>query len=228
MGFKNDPVYENIWPDTAMPEFKPFMQNFWDVCYVVQQDVFEAIAIGLHLDNAAILADMHLHQVNEMRLTHYPEIKLADLESDGTSQKTRISPHTDFGSITFLFQDSVGGLEAEDQQAKGVFRPVEPGEIDEMILNAGDCMQFWTANRIPAARHRVHAPSTAKSVTEPGGGVQKAHPDEVLSERFSVAFFTTPDRTASLQTLNPEWFSEKYSTTMTAGEFQLSRSSGTY
>lgn len=226
MGYEHDPDWENIWPPIdVMPEFKPFMQKFWEMCYVVQQDIFEAIAIGFHL-NPAILADMHLHQVNEMRLTHYPEIKLADLKSDGISQKTRISPHTDFGSITLLFQDAVGGLEAEDQKAKGVFRPVEAGEIDEMILNAGDCMQFWTGNRIPAARHRVHAPP-AKPAPGPDR-VQVADPNQVLPERFSVAFFTTPDRDASLQPLNPEWFSEKHSTTMTAGEFQLSRSSGTY
>lgn len=61
-----DPVYDNVSPsDHVMAEFKPFMQNFWDRCYVVQQEILEAIVIGCHLD-PVIPKNMHLRQVNEM------------------------------------------------------------------------------------------------------------------------------------------------------------------
>lgn len=120
----------------------------------------------------------------------------------------------------------MGGLEAEDQRAKGLFRPVEASEIDEIILSAGDCMRFWTGNNILAARHRVHA-VPSKPVSE-SNGTDGVESEEKLPERFSVAFFGQPDRSASLASLKSEWYSEKHSVTMNAGEFQLSRCANTY
>lgn len=35
---------------------------------------------------------------------------------------SRVSAHSDYGSVTFLFQDSVGGLEVEDPNKPGRFR----------------------------------------------------------------------------------------------------------
>jgi isopenicillin N synthase-like dioxygenase len=34
---------------------------------------------------------------------------------------SRICPHSDFGSVTLLFQDEIGGLEVEDPKNKGTF-----------------------------------------------------------------------------------------------------------
>jgi isopenicillin N synthase-like dioxygenase len=34
----------------------------------------------------------------------------------------RIGAHSDYGSLTLLFQDNVGGLEAEDPNHPGLFR----------------------------------------------------------------------------------------------------------
>lgn len=211
------------------------MQNFFNICYLTQQEILKAIAIGLHL-NPDTVTEMHLQQSNEMRLTHYPEIKLSDLFIPSTdtnptkTPRTRIAQHTDFGSITLLFQDSVGGLEVEDQVAKGTYKPIESADIDEMILNAGDCLQKWTANRICSARHRVHAP-TGKSMY--GGGVEANGVHDLVSERFSIAYFAKPDRHAILRPLSDEWLVNgegdmSDSSGMTAGEFQLMRINGTY
>lgn len=147
IGSERDPLWANIWPPIhILPPFEPFMQDFFNICYLTQQEILTAIAIGLNLAPNT-LTDMHLQQSNEMRLTHYPEIKVSDLFIPCTSTtptkipRTRIAQHTDFGSITLLFQDSVGGLEVEDQIAKGTYKPIESADIDEMILNAGDCLQ---------------------------------------------------------------------------------------
>lgn len=66
-----------------------------------------------------------------------------------------------------------------------------------------------------------------------GGGVE-AHGvhDDLVSERFSIAYFAKPDRHAVLRPLNDEWSTGGEGTSdgsvLTAGEFQLMRINGTY
>ena len=77
-----------------------------------------------------------------------------------------------------LFQDSVGGLQVEDQTQLGTFRNIESAASTEMILNIGDSLQRLTNDTFKAACHRVTYPP---SVT--------AGDAEVIPERFSVAYF---------------------------------------
>lgn len=150
---------------------------------------------------------MHTKQHNELRCTHYPEVS-----RNTFSHSTRIAAHTDFGSITLLFQDDVGGLQVELPPRSGTFVPIDSGGPHECILNVGDCLQIWTG--IPSARHRVHLPQTA---------------DNVVAERFSVAYFAKPDRNAVLRPLLSGVELENQAKTFpTAGEFQNMRIQGTY
>ena len=49
---------------------------------------------------------------------HYPRVPAAALNAGALA---RIGAHSDFSSVTLLFQDAVGGLEVE--------RPARPGEF---------------------------------------------------------------------------------------------------
>jgi isopenicillin N synthase-like dioxygenase len=80
------------------------MSSLFTVCYDAQLQILDAISIGLGLP-IHTLRELHGAQTNELRLTHYPEVDRADF-----ANATRIAAHTDFGTITLLFQDNVGGL----------------------------------------------------------------------------------------------------------------------
>jgi isopenicillin N synthase-like dioxygenase len=121
--------------------------------------------------------------VSSVRLNYYPECNISTLKK-GTK---RISEHCDTGDLTLLFQDSVGGLEIENQNAPGTFTAVPNAIGPEMIVNIGDSLQRWTNDVLRSTCHRVVLPPSLTDATE--GRVD---------ERHSVAFFGKPNREASV------------------------------
>lgn len=187
MGSANDSLVDNIWtPESVLPGFRSFIETFYEQCFSVEQTVLTALARALHIPETT-LASLHNAAENEFRLLHYPAIP-ARLLQDGTS--TRIAEHTDFGTITMLFQDSTGGLQVEDQTSLGTFHGIESYKYD-IILNIGDSLQRLTNDTLRAACHRVTYPPTVKSGVEEGS-------EDVIPERFSIAYFAKPNRNASL------------------------------
>ncbi|OIW29073.1 Clavaminate synthase-like protein [Coniochaeta ligniaria NRRL 30616] len=188
----DDDLYPNRWPDEAdLPHFRRCMESFYSAYQHVHMDLLRALAIGLHL-RPGFLQDLCRHNTSEMRLNHYPAVDAAALRKDGATK--RISEHTDFGTVTLLFQDAVGGLEVEDQTQPGCYFPVPApdwagGGPREMIINIGDCFQRWTGDRLRATSHRVVLPPEA---------------GEWIEDRYSVAYFGKPNRSQSVATL-PEF-----------------------
>lgn len=220
IGSDRDALYDNIWPPAGVQDsFQPFFSSFFEACYQVQVALLEALSIGLGLPPET-LTKRHADQSNELRLTHYPPVSRSDF-----SHSTRIATHTDFGTITLLFQDTVGGLQVESPFGSGIFVDVESGGRYECIVNAGDCLQRWTG--LHSTRHRVHLP---KAVDEsPRMGAEAvSEGDDIVDGRFSIAYFAKPDRSAILRPLIDDVSSRTDQEYMTAGEFQQMRISGTY
>jgi isopenicillin N synthase-like dioxygenase len=169
--------------DDKLPGFRSFMEEFYECCFGVEMEILGALARALEISESQLKA-LHNKAENEFRLLHYPAIPASKL-ADGTA--TRIAEHTDVGTITILFQDSVGGLQVEDQTQQGTFHGLEPADKTEIILNIGDSLQRLTNDTFRAACHRVTYPPTVKVGSE-----------EVIPERFSIAYFAKPNRMASL------------------------------
>ncbi|KAK6086078.1 hypothetical protein SCUP234_01478 [Seiridium cupressi] len=105
IGSEHDELYSNIWPPAGVQDtFQPILTSFFSACYRAELDILAALSIGLGL-SAETLSQLHVKQSNELRLTHYPAVPRKDF-----AHSTRIATHTDFGTITLLFQDAVGGL----------------------------------------------------------------------------------------------------------------------
>ncbi|TPX35299.1 hypothetical protein SmJEL517_g02338 [Synchytrium microbalum] len=108
-----------------------------------------------------------------LRLLHYPPTNV-----DG---ENRAGGHSDYGTITLLFQQDVGGLEAllrASPQEEPKWVPIPPRK-NAIVVNTGDLLEFWTAGLFKSTVHRVV--SVASSVS-----------------RFSIPYFCQPDDDAPL------------------------------
>ncbi|KAH9942877.1 thymine dioxygenase [Amylocystis lapponica] len=153
-GREHDEVMPNIWlPEGVLPGFTKACLDFYWACRKVELTVLKALAVGLHLPED-FLAQSHAVVDNQLRLLHYPSVPAERLEKD---EITRIGAHSDFGSITLLLQDDVGGLEVEDPHTPGVFHNAPPVD-GAIIVNAGDFLMRWTNDMIRSTVHRVRAP----------------------------------------------------------------------
>jgi isopenicillin N synthase-like dioxygenase len=83
----------------------------------------------------------------QMRLFHYPpQPPVTDDKAFG------VAPHTDYGMITLLLQDPIGGLELKKRDGEWVSAPYIPGTL---VINIGDLFQRWTNDTYTSNQHRV-------------------------------------------------------------------------
>lgn len=198
MGSATDNLVSNLWlEESILPGYRSTMESFYNKAFETEMHILSALAIALGLKDKDHFLSMHNRAENEFRILHYPDIPASELR-DG-SGATRIAEHTDFGTITMLFQDSTGGLQVEDQVELGTFRDVESEAATDIILNIGDSLQRLTNDTFMAACHRVTYPPT---VDVDGSGEEK------IPERYSIAYFAKPNRSASLAPLR-EFVSEE-------------------
>lgn len=150
------------WPDA---EFRDMALAFYDVCFAAAYRILRILAATLQLPRD-FFAERHLGENVTLRFLHYP----ANLPVRSGDQ-LGAGAHTDYGSITLLFQDDVGGLELRN--ADGTWRFAPPVK-DAIVINTGDLMERWTNGRFRSTVHRVR-PITGDR------------------DRYSIAFFVDPD-----------------------------------
>lgn len=147
------------------------MDDFYGKCLHLCEQILRVLAIGLGLP-ATYFDGMAGNADPQLRILHYPEIHRSVLQQD---KHARIIPHTDFGFITLLFQDAVGGLEV-DSQHDGVFRPAVPipGTV---LINIADLLQRLSNDHLRSTIHRVVEPKVD---------------GDILPARYSIPFFYHP------------------------------------
>ena len=187
--------YPNRWPDgfdQEGAEFKSIMMSFYEKCKQIHALVLRAIAIGMKLD-PDFFEDYVRVGDNTLRLLHYPAVPTGAFDA---GSRIRAGAHTDFGSITLLFQDQRGGLQVE-QPGGGKWLDVLPIE-GTMIVNAGDLLARWSNDLIRSTKHRVVEPPSTRA--NPGGG---------HLARYSVVYFGNPDFDRWIDALPGTWEHKK-------------------
>lgn len=164
------------------------MEAFYEQCETVCLTLIKALEAGLGIHDESITKRCKPSDT-DFRLTHYPALPLEEVVS---GRKIRIASHSDFGVITLLFQDGIGGLEIEDRTKPGLnsFVPVPPSNNTEMILNLGSTMQRWTNDRLFGGLHRVAIPQQMKGFNGTS--------DAIIPGRLSVAYLFKAKKSVSV------------------------------
>ena len=142
------------WPD--IEDFQKYSKLMFDKCAMLAKRLCDCLSVGLGLDKE-FMSTAHKsigtkNNSTTLRTLYYPAITDDSVLKPG---QIRLGEHSDYGSITLLFQDDIGGLEA-DIPGNG-FVPVTPipGTV---VVNIGDLMQRWTSDALIATKHRVLIP----------------------------------------------------------------------
>lgn len=135
------------------------MTRFYWECFHVGGEILRALAVGLGLDDENNLLLKHSGHNNQLRLLHYLPVPAEALENH---RAARCPTHTDWSSITLLFQDDCGGLEVEDVTSLGNFVPATPIK-NAIVMNVGDLLQRWS-NGVSAVPFLAIASNECRSV----------------------------------------------------------------
>lgn len=82
----------------------------------------------------------------QSRLFHYPP------QATPTSLELGAAAHTDYGMLTLLVQDPIGGLELRTRDGEWVSAPYIEGTL---VINLGDMVKVWTNEHYVSNLHRV-------------------------------------------------------------------------
>ncbi|MGR5222361.1 isopenicillin N synthase family dioxygenase [Vibrio parahaemolyticus] len=178
--------------------FIQVMQQHYDLTLQVAYKILKAMALALNQPQDFFTQYFNC-PISVLRLIHYPP---QAINSNGAGA------HTDYGCITLLYQDNIGGLQVQD--VNGTWLDAPP-VANSFVVNIGDLMQRWTNNRYKSTPHRVVSPT-----------------DNIT--RFSMPFFVEPDFDTPVTTLDSclsPGETSRYPT-ITAGDWILSRFSETY
>lgn len=204
-------------------ENQELLQSITKKFYQLSMRILELLAMGLQVDDTKggdqWFSNRHkptAKQITAMRFLHYPLLsKMAPEET------IRAGAHTDYGTVTLLFQQKgQEGLELFDEKQK-IWKLVPyidsptPGNAAPIIVNIADQLSFWTGGFLKSTKHRVKMPQD-------------------LNDRYSIVFFLNADNDVLLEpipsplVLNKEGILNKEGKIMTSREHLTNRFQETY
>ena len=139
----------NQWPE-SQPNFRKVLERHWDLTIVLGRRITEGLAMSLGFDKKKFARFMNKSH-SFMRISNYPPYGKNQEENVGDG----IGAHIDYGFLTILLQDNIGGLEVKNADNKWVSAPIIPGTF---LINIGQMIQRWTNDYYKATVHRVIPP----------------------------------------------------------------------
>lgn len=203
---------------------RPQILSLQESCHSFSLSLLKVLAKALAL-NPSTFSSLHpriKENFDNLEIMHYPVLDTTlSLEH---KPKHRISPHTDWGTLTLLFQhENVSGLEVRPPQytspslklAEENWTPA-PAPSDMVLINIGDMLEFLTAGRLKSTWHRVTSEDVLMS----------------KKDRYCIAYFLHPDKETVLEpmmelaTAGQDWTPRYEGRGRTAREHIMARISG--
>jgi len=153
--------HRNPWP--GQPGFRDAMLDYFGRAHRLGLALHHAFALDLGIDRR-FFDDKLSRPMAVLRLLHYPGTTTPAAGQLGAGE------HTDYGNLTLLATDSVGGLAVRTRAGQWIEASVVPGAL---VCNIGDCLMRWTNDTYVSTPHRVTSPRER--------------------DRYSVAFFLDPN-----------------------------------
>lgn len=135
----------NQWPD-FMPGLETTAMEYFNRAHEVAHHLMRGFALGLGLDEQFFLKTSS-RPLSRASFVYYP----AQPDDMGVDQ-FGVGPHTDFGVLTVLCQDAVGGLQVEDVNGDWIQAPPIEGTL---VVNVADLLARWTDRAYKSTPHRV-------------------------------------------------------------------------
>ena len=158
----------NQWPD--LENFRTPVETYFMAIHQLGLQLLEVFALSLNIDRQ-FFTQYYTKPTVLMRMMHYlPQ------SSSLSSNSIGATAHTDFGLMTILNQDNLGGLEIQLLDGSWISAPSIPGTF---VVNIGQLMARWTNDIYKATTHRV---------------INRSN-----KERYSIPFFFNPNHYAKVQ-----------------------------
>ena len=158
----------NLFPD--VPQFRAHVLDYMSALETVGQQLLSLMAEGLHLQADYFQRHFTADPTVLFRIFRYPP-------DEAAREGWGVGAHTDYGLLTLLEQDAVGGLQVLNRERWLDVPPL----AGSLVCNVGDMLERLTNGRYLSALHR------AKNLS--------------ARERLSMVLFLDPAFDAKLEPL---------------------------
>jgi isopenicillin N synthase-like dioxygenase len=134
----------NQWP--LLPGFREQTLTYWDAMRRLADHLMSLMALSLDLPSQWFGSHFDIPGGTLRMIKYPPHPENAEFNQIGAGA------HTDWGGITLLAQDDVGGLEVRNAVGDWI---AAPPIADTFVVNLGDLMSRWTNGVYNSNMHRV-------------------------------------------------------------------------
>ncbi|OJJ81381.1 putative oxidoreductase, 2OG-Fe(II) oxygenase family [Aspergillus glaucus CBS 516.65] len=191
-------------PQPLPPSLSPHeatLDHFSTLCRKTCDQILTLLALGLEVDPTFFTTrhdPIHGPSGCTLRFLYYPSLTSPATASYKHDEDVRAGAHSDYGSITLLFQrPGQPGLEILTPEGEWAGVPVEPNQSSQgqgqgfafppILVNIGDLLSYWTDGLLKSTVHRVVFPLSE----------QRAE-NENEQNRYSIVYFCHPVNTTEL------------------------------